>query len=214
MNSKICVSIGEADFAACMEWAAMFPLVEIRLDLMQLDEKKIQQLAGKCRQWVATCRQGKYADGERAAQLTAAIRAGATYVDIEYEAEETYRNPLVEIAKNSGVQVIISYHNFDTTPEIPTLTAIIEQSLNMGADWVKLAVTAHSPADAANIMSLYGQYSRLIAFAMSDAGKISRIAAPFLGAPFTFAAISDIRPTAPGQLSADQMQKIFEIVDS
>jgi 3-dehydroquinate dehydratase type I len=195
-----------------MKLAAMFPLVEIRFDLMQLDDEKIRQLADRCRQWIATCRKGKYADRERAAQLTTAICAGATYVDVEYEAEEAYRKSLTDIAKANGTQVIVSYHNFDATPEISALTTVVQQSLDMGADWVKLAVTARSPADVAKVMSLYGQCNRLIAFAMSDIGKISRITAPFLGAPFTFASIDDFRTTAPGQLSANKMQKIFDII--
>ncbi|MDR1865072.1 MAG: type I 3-dehydroquinate dehydratase [Bacteroidales bacterium] len=212
-DGRICVSIGEAGFAECMQLAARLPLVEIRLDLMQLDPGKIELLSLHCRQWIATCRPGSYTEHDRMVQLSAAVRAGATYIDIEYEAEAGYRKALTELAKRLGTQVIVSYHDFSATPDTGTLNGIIERSVEMGADWVKIAVTARSHADAARIMSLYGQDRRLIAFAMGRAGRITRIAAPLLGAPFTFAAIDETRPTAPGQLTAAQMKMIFGIMD-
>jgi 3-dehydroquinate dehydratase type I len=187
-------------------------MVELRLDLLSLDPEKIETLAMRCRRWVATCREGKYTERERTVQLSAAIRAGATYADIEYEAPDEYRKPLVELAKKLGTQVIISFHDFEKTPATPALLHIIEQSLEKGADWVKIAVTARSAADAARIMSLYERHRRLIAFAMGDAGRITRIAAPFLGAPFTFAALDEAHATAAGQLSTLQMKGIFELL--
>ncbi|MDR2847892.1 MAG: type I 3-dehydroquinate dehydratase, partial [Bacteroidales bacterium] len=111
MNEKICVSLGGISVVECMKWAALLPLVELRLDLLQLSTENIEILATQCRQWVATCREGKYSERERTVQLAAAIRAGATYVDIEYEADEAYRKPLQELAKQLGAQVIISYHD-------------------------------------------------------------------------------------------------------
>ncbi|MDR0815715.1 MAG: type I 3-dehydroquinate dehydratase [Bacteroidales bacterium] len=213
MDEKICVSLGGISAVECMRWAALLPLVELRLDMMQLSPENIELFALQCRQWVATCREGKYSERERTVQLSAAIRAGATYVDIEHESTDAYRKPLMELAKRLGTQVIISYHDFEKTPELSVLNGIIEQSQKKGADWVKLAVTANTAADAARIMSLYERHDRLIAFAMGDAGKITRIAAPFLGAPFTFASIDEARITAPGQLTEAQMKIIFQLLE-
>jgi len=82
----------------------------------------------------------------------------------------------------------------------------------MGADCVKLAVTANSPADCARIMSLYEHHDNLLAFAMGETGKITRIAAPFLGAEFTFVSVDEANKTAPGQLTAAQMKTIFNVM--
>ena len=213
MNPKICVSLGGIPFAACMQMASTFPLVEIRLDLFKLNPQKIELLALQCRRWIATCRPGNLTDYERTVLLAASIRSGATYVDIEYEADPVYGRQLIELAKQFRCKVIISYHNFDLTPDIDTLHQIIEHSKDMGADLVKLAVTANSPADCAKLMSLYSRHSNLIAFAMGETGKITRIAAPFLGADFTFVSVDEEHLTATGQLTVSQMGTIYHILE-
>jgi 3-dehydroquinate dehydratase type I len=212
MNKKICISIGDVGFIECMQLVTASPLVELRLDLMRLGLEQIEILAMRCRQWVATCRPGKYTERERTILLSAAIRAGATYVDIEYEAEAAYRQALVKLAQRMGSQVIISYHNFENTPDAAALDAIIGHARNMAADWVKLAVTTRSATDAANILSLYQRHDRLIAFGMGEVGAITRVAAPYLGAPFTFAAMDAARATASGQLTAAQLEVIFQTI--
>lgn len=213
MNRKICISLGEMPFGICLQCASAYPLVEIRLDLMNLDPEKIDLLAMQCRQWIATCRPGKYSDNERTVLLAASIRAGAAYVDIEYEADPAYRQTLVDLARQYQCRVIISYHNFESTPHSPVLHRIIKRSAAMGADDVKLAVTANSKTDCARIMSLYSRYKNLIAFAMGESGKITRIVAPLLGAAFTFASVDEAHLIAPGQLTASQMEIIYRILD-
>ena len=213
MNRNICVSLGAMPFHTAMQLASMFPLVEVRLDLLRPDPEKIDMLAMQCRQWVATCRPGNLSEHERTVLLSAAIRSGATYVDIEYEAEPEYRHPLVSLARQYPCKKIISYHNFESTPDIDTLNLIVDRSVKMDADYVKLAVTANSPADCARIMSLYDRYEHIIAFAMGDVGKITRVAAPFLGAVFTFVSVDEAHITAPGQLTASQMEVIYRILN-
>jgi len=211
-TTKVCVSLGNMPFQTVMQLALKWPLVEIRLDLIKLDPEKIELLAMQCRQWIATCRPGNLTEHERTVLLAAAIRAGATYVDIEYEAETAYRQELVDLAKRLCCKVIISYHNSESTPDIETLDRIINHSKKMGADCVKIAVTANAPSDCARVMSLYSRHDHLIAFAMGDAGKITRIEAPFLGADFTFASVDEAHLTAPGQLTVSQMEVIFRIL--
>ena len=213
LSNKICVSLGGMPFERCLQLASAWPLVEVRLDLIhQIDPEKIELLAGQCRQWIATCRPGNLTDDGRFELLKAAIRSGATYVDIEYEAESAYHQLLINLAGKHQCKVIISYHNFESTPDADILNRIIRHSIVMGADFVKLAVTANFPADSARIMSLYEQHEHLVAFAMGEAGKITRIAAPFLGAAFTFASVDEAHLTAPGQLTASQMDEIYRIL--
>ena len=211
-ETKICVSLGEISFDSYLQLASAWPLVEIRLDLIKPDPEKIELLAGQCRQWIATCRPGNLTEDERKILLMTAIRSGATYVDIEYEANPDYLQTLAATAKQYRCKIIISYHNFESTPDTDTLNRIIRHSVVMGADYVKLAVTACSPSDCARIMSLYGQHKHLVAFAMGKAGKITRIAAPLLGAEFTFASVDEANLTAPGQLTISQMKEIYRIL--
>ena len=212
LSEKICVSLGGMSFETCLHLAFMRPLVEIRLDLFKLNSQKIRLLGKQCSRWIATCRPGNLTDAKRKELLEAAIRSGATYVDIEYEARSAYRCTLVELAKRRRCKVIISYHNYELTPDTDTLLNIINDSMLFGADFVKLAVKANSPADCANIMSLYSIHNNLIAFAMGETGKITRIAAPLLGAEFTFASIDEAYLTAPGQMTVSQMEEIYRIL--
>jgi len=213
-SQKICVSLGAMPFHTVMQLALVWPLVEIRLDLINSDPEKIELLAMQSNQWIATCRPGNLTEYDRTVLLAAAIRSGATYVDIEYEAESAYRQPLIDLARQYRCKVIISYHNFGSTPESETLNQIVKRSTEMGADCVKIAVTTNSFSDCARIMSLYEQHKNIVAFAMGAIGKITRIAAPFLGAAFTFASVDETHLTAPGQLTAAQMEVIYQILTS
>ena len=214
MNSKICVSIGDTPFFTCLKLASIYPLVEIRLDQMKLDPEKIDILSMQCRQWIATCRPGKYTERERTTLLSASIHAGAAYVDIEYESDPEYRKTLTDLAKRNHCKVIISYHNYESTPAISEMNEIVVRSKKeMNADYVKLAVTANHSFDCLELMKIYLTHDNLIAFAMGEAGKITRIAAPFLGAAFTYASVDHANQTAPGQLTVSEMETIFRIIN-
>ena len=213
MNKKICVSLGDIPFLKCMELASICNLVEIRLDLLKIDTDKIELLALQCRQWIATCRPGDLTERERTELLAASVRSGAAYIDIEYEAEKEYRQPLIDLAKRLGCKVIISYHNYEITPDVDYMKQIIECSKAMGADYVKIAVMANNYADCARLMFLYSLYpENILAYAMGEVGKITRVAAPFLGAKFTYASIDEAQKTALGQLTAMQMETISDIM--
>ena len=212
MNRNICISIGETPFITCLKLASTYPLIEIRLDLLKPSPEEIDRLSMQSMEWIAACRPGSLTERERTVMLAASIRAGATYVDIEYEAEPDYRRTLSDLAKRCCCKIIISYHNFETTPDIEVLNQIICHSKEMGADYVKLAVTANTPAHCARIMSLYEYHDNLIAFAMGEAGRITRIAAPLLGAQFTFASIDETHKTAPAQMTAQEMETVYNII--
>ncbi len=47
---------------------------------------------------------------------------------------------------------------------------------------------------------------------MGEKGMITRVASVPLGAEFTFAAASEADVTAPGQLTADELQDIYKIL--
>ena len=213
MNPKICVSIGKTPFIETLRLASLYPFVEIRLDLLDIIPEKVDILALHCRKWIATCRPCNLSDHERTTLLAAAIRSGASYIDIEYESTPEYRQPLIDLAKKHHCEVIISYHNFETTPEVETLNQIIQNSTDMGADLVKIAVTAHTTVDNARIISLYCYHTNLLAFAMGEFGRVTRITPLFVSDKFTFASVDEENITAPGQMSVSQMETVFKIIN-
>lgn len=209
----ICVSLGNIGFNRCVESLLKVECAEIRMDLMDLTEDEVKLLFSEPCALVATCRPGKYIDEERISMLTHAIQYGAQYVDVEIESEPHFLHKIRTHAEDKGVKLIISYHNFEKTPSVEELDEVIKKARIMGADIVKIATMAKSPEDCARIMSLYAHHKDIIAFCMGREGMISRIAAPFLGAEFTFAAQDESFATAPGQLTLEKMEKIYQLMD-
>ncbi|MDR3366130.1 MAG: type I 3-dehydroquinate dehydratase [Prevotellaceae bacterium] len=212
-SPKICISIGVSDYAECCGIAQRSAMFELRLDLMQLEPAQLERLLRYPALTVATCREGKYGDAERLQLLQFAVRSGASYVDVELEADETYRRTLVELAKKHGCKIIISYHNFEQTPTLPEMRQIIAECRSKGADVVKLVTAARSAHDSARILSLYEGEKSLVAFAMGDAGKITRVAGLYLGAPFTYASPALGLEAAPGQIAAERMSAILRLLN-
>jgi 3-dehydroquinate dehydratase-1 len=139
-------------------------------------------------------------------------------VDIEIEAGAAYKKEIMQTARLRECQVILSYHNFENTPSKKQLGTIIEQCFSQGADIAKIACRVHSETDSARILSLYdypGQLhkGKITAIGMGEKGKITRLAAPLLGAPFTYASQSTGKETAPGQLDKDTLAKILDLME-
>jgi len=44
-------------------------------------------------------------------------------------------------------------------------------------------------------------------------GRITRVMGPYLGAAFTFASLEEGGDTAPGQLTVEQLNEIYKVID-
>jgi 3-dehydroquinate dehydratase type I len=208
----ICVSLAGLGFDECVRALNKAEFAEIRIDQLNFSEEQFRSVFSLKRNTIATCRPEKGDDACRTALLKLAIEAGAGYIDIEYEAAPAYRTELVDFARKHNCVVIISYHNYEKTPSLSELDSIISESEQMGADRVKLAVMAQGASDVARVMGLYDAHKNLIAFCMGKLGMLSRVAAPLLGADFTFAAYNRQLATAPGQLTQGELMDIYDII--
>ena len=212
MKYKICTSITTTDFNKACLLIDRSQMVELRFDLMQMSREQLGRLLQQGAETVVTFREGKYSEAERQQALMEAISNGASYVDVEVEAGEQYRQAIIQHAQQNGCKVIISYHNFVSTPDTATLKNIAQECRGKGADIVKLITTANSAADSARVLSLYENEEGLVAFAMGEEGKISRFACLFLGAPFTYASAEKGSEAAPGQLAMQDMQDMIQLL--
>jgi len=213
----ICVAISEPDLDKCLKTLDKVEMAEIRIDLTGFDTETVTKVFSYSPQTVtiATCRTGNNVSiQDQYNKLAAAVRAGAHYIDIELEAEEDHRKALIELAHSEERKVIVSYHNFDSTPQMQELFKIAEKCYQCGADVAKIVTTANSDADNAKVLSLYNSNRPLVAFTMGCKGKISRIMAPFMGAAFTFASMDDGKETAPGQIRYSSMKKIMKLLEN
>ncbi|HPD96015.1 MAG TPA: type I 3-dehydroquinate dehydratase, partial [Tenuifilaceae bacterium] len=83
---------------------------------------------------------------------------------------------------------------------------------NDGADFAKVACMANSKDDSKRVVNLYSDFSNLIAFCMGKDGQITRVVAPFLGAPFTYASLRGVK-TAEGQIDAEQLEILLNMME-
>jgi 3-dehydroquinate dehydratase-1 len=205
----ICVSLAERNIEKCIESLDKVEMAEIRIDLAEYNNEEIRKLFSLRKKLIATCRPGKIKDEERVEILKIAIESGATYIDIEYEAPESYKNDLIAFAHKHGCDIIISYHNYERTPELEELEQIVDNCYKRGADLAKIATHVNVNRDNSKILSLYKAPGRLVAIGMGDLGRISRIVAPFLGAEFTYASLNDKEATATGQISYEKLNQFI-----
>ena len=206
----ICTSIAYKSYEECREILSRETCVELRLDLLDLTPEQVGTLCSLPLITVATCREGSYSDEEREILLQTAIKNGAGYVDIEIEMPRKIRKNLVELAKIHQCRVIISYHHFTRTPELAELKQFVKKCRKAGADLVKIACKVNNKDDVAKLLALYVYGNSIIAIGMGKEGLITRLAAPFLGAEFTYASSDRESNTAPGQITGDEMRRLFE----
>ncbi len=208
----ICVSIANLSFQQCFRNLTNIPLAELRLDQLNFSTHQIKKIFSLPNRLVATCRPGQISEKTRKNLLILAIQSGASYVDIEIETEDSFQTDILKACKNTNCQLIISYHNYEETPPKVKLEEIITLAFNHGADIVKVACYCQDTTDGARLLSLYdypAHQGKRIIIGMGELGKITRVAAPLLGAPFTFAAISGGMKTAPGQLDLKTIKEVL-----
>ncbi|MFN8207095.1 MAG: type I 3-dehydroquinate dehydratase [Bacteroidales bacterium] len=203
----ICVSLAEPDFGRCLGMVQRYPFTEIRLDAAAFNLDEVRQLFSTGNKTIATYRPGNEDDRIRQKALAEAVRAGATYLDIEYEAEDSYRKELIREAAGRGCSLIISWHDYEKTPDQEELELIMDRCYAMGADIAKIACMVNERQDMVRLLSLYNLPGKKVVLGMGEKGSFSRIAAALLGAEFTFAPPDDGHETAPGQLSLSELQQ-------
>lgn len=186
-------------------------MAEIRLDRCPLDIEGIEELFSYSdTPLIATCRVAGDGSGtweETESKLMAAIEAGAAFVDLEIEAPKEIGKRLRRACNEHGTTMIRSCHYFEGVPSEETLFETAERCKKFGGEVIKVVAMAKDDSDVERLMSLYDKepIGRLVAFAMGEAGKNSRISCLEKGAPFTYAALSEDEAAAPGQWPYSKM---------
>lgn len=197
---------------------ALLPLIdffEVRIDLIG---KGWQKIASELTlPWLATNRspleggKGEADEGERVAQLLAAVELGASMVDVELSLKGLHK--IVPQLKAKAA-CVISYHNFNETPPFRELVSIAERQMAAGADICKIVTMARSYDDTITVLGLIKQFPEndIIALTMGREGLMSRILAPLAGGFFTYASIERGRESAPGQITVAELREIYRSI--
>eukprot|EP00924_Labyrinthula_sp_SR-Ha-C_P013510 snap_masked-scaffold_5-processed-gene-5.28-mRNA-1 protein AED:0.02 eAED:0.07 QI:0/-1/0/1/-1/1/1/0/239 len=237
----LCLSLSEPSFLLCKEKIKALVskkkdnenldfMIEIRADLIhekgegELTDSQVIELLSLCKvnglKTIFTVRDLKRAETgfsiERLHLLHLGANNQASYVDLEYEAPKKYKEQVLQAAKESGCEVIVSYHNYEETPSTEELKELIDECYKFGGSIAKVATKALSKKDSSRLLSLYSEYEpgKVIILGMGEFGKISRVASIYLGSLLTFVAEDKTSLTAPGQLSIDGFIKITKEMDT
>jgi 3-dehydroquinate dehydratase/shikimate dehydrogenase len=221
---KICIALGLPTLERLLENArreaeAGETFLEFRLDYLSEPEKGAVAIATFLREFpecmiLATCRRhqnhGRYNGGmtEQLRILEVAVDHGACAVDVEIETAELVSSKLSMFSGRA--QLIISYHNFENTPQVDQ---VIKRMTRIPADIYKLVTTARKPSDAARVLAGAKSTSRIkmVVLAMGELGFPTRVLSTAAGGVFTYAAPMHAQGTAAGQVSARQLRHLYRI---
>ena len=171
---------------------------------------------------IVTCRDKRqggaigYPQRLRVDVLTGALKAGAEFVDFEYdnfifaESQEKLR---LALSQSSKGRLILSAHNFKT--RFADIAKLYRHILTVCSVAIpKLVYTANHINDCFEAIDLlYRTSGERIFFCMGEAGLVSRIIAKKLDCFLTFASIDNESATAPGQLTVEQFKKLYRYDD-
>jgi len=137
-------------------------------------------------------------------------------IDVELSSGADMIQELRSMCRSAGVKLVLSYHNFDHTPDSDALLKTLQDAEQTGADIAKIAVMPNDCHDVLTLLNVTctarSKYLKipLIAIAMGDTGMITRIAGGLFGSDITFA--SGAASTAPGQLPIDDLRQAWSVL--
>jgi 3-dehydroquinate dehydratase/shikimate dehydrogenase len=207
----ICACVGPetveqaiADLAEARRQGA--DLAELRADYLKdpdfariLSAKPLPVLVTVRPKWEGGRFEGSEAD--RTGLLEEACLHGADYVDVEYRAYKDFNR--------RQAKVILSYHDFERTPEDLEKTAARMGELEPLV--VKIACKANGTADLLRLVRLQKQAPRPTAvIGMGEFGEPLRILYRKYGGFLTYASIRGGAETAPGQVTVEDLVRLYQ----
>ena len=153
----------------------------------------------------------------RMALYQMAIASGQVdLIDIELSSGADMIQELRSMCRSAGVKLVLSYHNFDHTPDSDALLQKLLDAEKTGADIAKIAVMPRDCHDVLTLLNVTCAARKrhlkipLIAISMGLEGIITRIAGGLFGSDITFA--SGTAATAPGQLPIEELRKAWSVL--
>lgn len=133
----------------------------------------------------------------------------ADFVDFEMGNDAAQVRRVRELSRASGVQLVLSFHDFQQTPGVEFLNQRYAQAQSLGADIAKVAVMPRNMDDVLTLLAATLQSSRtltipLIGMSMGGPGAISRLCGWAFGSALTFAVGETA--SAPGQLPIEDLE--------
>lgn len=146
----------------------------------------------------------------------AVARSGAIdLLDVELGAEPRHWQQALALARATGVRMIGSYHDFQTTPPKAELVAKFAAMAAGGADVAKVAAMPQHLRDVLTLLDATLEAREtldlpLISMSMGGYGVLSRLFGFMYGSTVSFA-VGD-QPSAPGQVPIADLNRVVDIL--
>jgi 3-dehydroquinate dehydratase/shikimate dehydrogenase len=222
---RVCLAVTAADPTDLVEKAEGLvrdnPFLEFRLDYLTRPGVALSKINHFLEVHphavvIATCRRavngGKF-KGSIPSQfdiLTKAAAAGCQLVDVEIQTASKCKPEQLQKLRQRAA-LILSFHDFRATRKLEDTLATMRQYT---ADFYKVVSTATTLYDNVTMMKFLEKESdrhSLVGLCMGEQGLISRVLGVRAGSAFTFAAVSLNEQTAPGQVTARELQSVYRI---
>jgi len=190
--------------------------VELRLDWLAND-REIERFLLLFRAvkyphatFLATCRRREAGGlfpghiGRQLLYLSKALRAGCTWYDLEIESASKCPPELLDVLLGEGRQ-LTSAHFFRKMPR--SLPQVVHQLSATRPDAVKIAAQCDTIRDGLRLLRLARKRRNVVAVPMGEVALPLRILALHEGSALAYAPVD--APTAPGQVSLDQMKGLY-----
>ena len=149
--------------------------------------------------------------------LYGAVCAGGDVdlVDFEMGNEPAHVRRMRELTRASGTMLVLSFHDFERTPELDILTQRFAQAERLGADVAKVAVMPRGMEDVLTLLTATLQSSRTLAIpvvsmSMAGLGSVTRLCGAAFGSAMTFAVGQS--GSAPGQMPIEDLNTVLAIL--
>lgn len=136
-------------------------------------------------------------------------------IDIEVMSGNQLVYQLVDMIHKNNKKVILSYHDFTSTPNDLEIKSVLEKMEILNGDILKIAVMPQTYKDVIRLLNVTMEMSErlnkpLITMSMGHLGKVSRLIGELTGSCVTFASAG--KSSAPGQVSVEDINMILEAI--
>ncbi len=220
-QDKVCAVVAAPDALSMQRQLALAlrqtHLIELRLDWLSGDgeiAKFLKYLASKRPKatLLATCRRreagGRYGGtiAKQLVHLADAIRAGCEWYDLEIETLRKCPRELVATVLADARQ-LASAHFFRGMPK--SLPRVAAELMKREPDAIKIAAQCESLAEARQLLEFARKRRNVLAIPMGEVGLPARFLALRAKGAFAYAPVEN--STAPGQISLDEMKRVYRV---
>lgn len=156
-------------------------------------------------------------DEPQVVQLYRAVCASGCIdaVDFEMDNGAAHVQAVREMSRAAGLPLVLSFHDFQSTPPADVLVRRFERAKDLGADVAKIAVMPRSIDD---VLAMLSATSRavdavgipLVSMAMGPQGAVTRASGWVFGSAMTFAVGAS--SSAPGQMPIEDVRSAIEVL--